>query len=174
MEELPGRKEFSEEDYQENDPVGKAKAMKILAHAKLFFPDKYRILSPIEDMQCGDVKIKFSKDDSITAYEIENAGYDRFEINFNGGYPTVNVPMKNLKSIPDGYFMAVDGGESEHIDIPKRFYIVEVEYVLASPVAANVNRKSNGKLEKFYKVPSHLVKRYQWNDKKGKYIRVYP
>jgi hypothetical protein len=174
MEELTGRKEFSEEDYQENDPVGKAKAMKILAHAKLFTPDIYRILSPIEDMQCGDVKIKFSEDDSITAYEIENAGYDRFEINFKGGYPTVNVPMKNLRSIPDGYFMAVDGGESEHIDIPKRFYIVEVKYVLASPVAANVNRKSNGKKEKFYKVPSHLVKRYQWNEKKGKYIRVYP
>jgi hypothetical protein len=82
--------------------------------------------------------------------------------------------MKNLASIPDGYFMAVDGKESEFVDIPKRFYVVEVKYVLKSPTFANVNIYSDGKLEYFYKVPSHLVKRYQWNEKKGKYIRVYP
>ena len=173
METLFARKEFSEEDYQENDPVGKAKAIKILSHTKSFLSGVYKILQPKEDKKCGDVKIQFI-DDSITIYEIENAGFDRFDINFKGGYPTVNVPMKNLKSIPDGYFMAVDGGESEYIDIPQRFYIVEVKYVLDSPIAANVNRKSNGKKEKFYKVPSRLVKRYMWNKTKGKYVRVYP
>jgi hypothetical protein len=175
MDFLFGRKEFSQDDYDENDSPGKVKAVKILSHTKSFLSGDYRILKPKEDKQCGDVKIKFAVDNSIVAYEIENAGLnsDRFEKNFRGEYPTVNVPMKNLVSIPNGFFMAVDANESEFTDIPKRFYIVKVKYVLASPIAANVNKKSNGKLENFYKVPSHLVKRYQWNEKKGKYIRVY-
>ena len=82
--------------------------------------------------------------------------------------------MKDFESIPDGYFMAVDGGESEYIDLPKRFYLIQVEYILEAKIAANLNKKSGGKKENFYKVPSHLVERYQWNEKKGKYLRVYP
>lgn len=174
MEELFARKEFDEADYQENDPAGKAKAIKILSTTKRFQSGFYKILNPIEDKKCGDVKIQFLHDDSILAYEIENAGYDRFDMNFQGKYSTVNVPMKKLHTIPDGYFMAVDGGESEYVDIPKRFYLIKVEHILQADIAANVNRKSNGKKEKFYKVPSHLVERYKWNENKGKYIRVYP
>ena len=174
METLFARKEFDETDYEENDPVGKAKAIKILSTTKLFHSGAYRILSPIEDKKCGDVKIQFCHDESILEYEIENAGYDRFDMNFHGKYSTVNVPMKKLHTIPNGYFMAVDGGESEFIDIPKRFYLIQVEDILQANIAANVNKKSNGKKEKFYKVPSHLVERYKWNENKGKYIRVYP
>lgn len=170
METLNGRHDFDPDLYKENDPAGKAKAIKILAHTS----GSYKIFDPIEDKQCGDVKIQFTNDNSIAVYEIENAGYERFEINFNGGYPTVNVPMKDFESIPDGFFMAVDGGESELVDIPKRFYLIEVKYILEAKIAANVNKKSNGKKENFYKVPSHLVIRYLWNEKKGKYIRVYP
>ena len=82
--------------------------------------------------------------------------------------------MKNLALIPNGFFMAVDGKESEFVDIPKRFYLVKVKYVTKSPTSANVNIFSNGKLENFYKVPSYLVKRYKWDEEKGIYIRVYP
>jgi hypothetical protein len=176
VETLAGRHDFDPELYRKNDAPGKAKAVKILAQNNLFKSGGYKILDPFEDKLCGDIKIKFAHDNSILAYEIENAGLetDRFEKNFNFKFSTVNVPMKNLASIPDGYFMAVDGKESEFVDIPKRFYVVEVKYVLKSPTFANVNIYSDGKLEYFYKVPSHLVKRYQWNEKKGKYIRVYP
>lgn len=176
MEEFVNRPKFCKTRYAKNDSPGKTKAVKILAQNKLFTSGVYEILDPFEDKQCGDVKIKFTHDNSIIAYEIENAGLEtnRFEQNFNFKFSTVNVPMKNLESIPDGFFMAVDGKESEFVDIPKRFYVVEVEHVLRSPISANVNINSDGKLENFYKVPSHLVKRYQWNDKKGKYIRVHP
>ena len=70
--------------------------------------------------------------------------------------------------------MVLDGGESEYVDIPKRFYVIQVKYILEAIISANVNKESDGKKENFHKVPSHLVERYQWNDKKGKYIRVYP
>ena len=174
METLAGRHAFDLDLYRKNDPAGKAKAVNILAHNKLFKSGVYKIFNPIENKQCGDVIIQFAQDNSILEYEIENAGYDRFEKNFNGEYPKVNVPMKDFESIPDGYFMAVDGGESEYIDVPKRFYLIKVKYILEAKIAANVNKKSDGKKENFYKVPSHLVERYQWNEKKGKYIRVYP
>ena len=36
--------------------------------------------------------------------------------------------MIDFESIPDGYFMVVDGGESEYVDIPKRFYVIQVKY----------------------------------------------
>lgn len=176
MEILAGRHAFDPELYKKNDAPGKAKAVKILAQSKLYKTGGYEILSPFEDKLCGDVKIKYTQDNSILAYEIENAGLetDRFEKNFNFKFSTVNVPMKNLASIPNGYFMAVDGKESEFVEIPKRFYIVKAKNVLKSPVAANLNIYSDGKLENFYKVPSYLVKRYMWDAEKGKYIRVYP
>lgn len=174
MDILFGRKDFDEEDYQQNDPVGKAKAIKILSHTKLFESGVYRILNPFEDKKCGDVKIQYTHDDSIIEYEIENAGFDRFEINFNSGYSEVNVPMKKFHLIPNGYFMAVDGGESIDTEIPQRFYLIKVKYILEAITAANVNKKSNGKKEKFYKVPTHLVKRYIWNDQKGKYDEFKP
>lgn len=174
MEENVNRPKFCKTRYAKNDAQGKAKAVKILSQNKLYKSGGYEILDPFEDKLCGDVKIKFNKDNSILEYEIENSGYDRFDKNFKGGYSTVNVPMKDFESIPDGYFMAVDGGESEYVDIPKRFYLVKVEYVLKSPIAANVNINSNGNKENFFKVPSHLVERYQRNEKKGKYLRVYP
>ena len=174
MEEAVNRPKFCKTRYAKNDSPGKTKAVKILAQNKLFTSGVYEILDPFEDKKCGDVKIKFTHDNSIIVYEIENSGYDRFDINFKGGYPTVNVPMKDFKSIPDGYFMVVDGGESEYVDIPKRFYVIEVKYILEAIISANVNKESDGKKENFHKVPSHLVERYQWNDKKGKYIRVYP
>jgi len=176
VEENVNRPKFCKTRYAKNDAPGKTKAVKILSQNNLYKSGGYEILDSYEDKLCGDVKIKFNHDDSIIAYEIENAGLetDRFDQNFKFKWPTVNVPMKNLKSIPDGFFMAVDGKESQFVDIPKRFYIVEVKYVLDSPIAANVNINSDGKKENFYKVPSHLVKRYEWNEKKGKYIRVYP
>ena len=65
--------------------------------------------------------------------------------------------------------MAVDGGESEYVDIPKRFYMIKVSDILESIVKSNVNKFSDGKKEKFYKVPSRLVLRYQWSEKYGQY-----
>ena len=172
METLAGRHAFDKNLYEKNDPAGKAKAIKILSQTKSFMSGASMIFDPIEDKQCGDVKIKFVNDNSILVYEVENSGYDRFDINFKGGYPTVNVPMKDFKSIPDGYFMAVDGGESEFVDIPKRFYLIEIKYILEANIAANVNKESDGKKENFYKVPSHLAKRYQWNEEKRTYKLV--
>jgi hypothetical protein len=176
MEENVDRPKFCKIRYAKNDAPGKTKAVKILAQNKLFKSGIYEILDPFENKQCGDVKIKFTNDNSIITYEIENAGLDsdRFEKNFKGEFPTVNVPIKDFESIPDGFFMAVDGNESQFVDIPKRFYLIDVEYILEAKIAANVNKNSSGKKENFYKVPSHLVKRYQGNEKKGKYIRVYP
>ena len=176
METLAGRHDFDPELYRKNDAPGKAKAIKILAQSKLYKAGGYNILNPFEDKQCGDVKIQYTHDNSILAYEIENAGLDtdRFERNFKFEFSTVNVPMKNLALIPNGFFMAVDGKESEFVDIPKRLYLVKVKYVTKSPTSANVNIFSNGKLENFYKVPSYLVKRYKWDEEKGIYIRVYP
>lgn len=174
METLFGRKRFDEKDYQQNDPVGKAKALKILSHTKLYKSGAYKILNPYEDKKCGDVKIQYTHDNSIIEYEIENAGFDRFDINFNSGYSHVNVPMKKFHLIPNGFFMAVDGGESIDIEIPERFYLIEVRHILEAITAANVNKKSDGKKEKFYKIPTHLVKRYIWNDEKGKYNEFKP
>ncbi len=170
----PKRKTFDPILYKQKDYQGKVLAIKVLSHTKLFNSGAYQILDPFEDKKCGDIKIKFNSDNSIQNYEVECAGYDRFDINFKGGYSTVNVPMKTFESIPDGYFMAVDDSETINTKIPKRFYLIKVKDILQSPKQSNVNKYSNGKKEYFYKVPSHLVQRFQWNEKKGKYIRVYP
>ena len=164
------RKEFDPELYKQKDYLGKILATKILSQSKLFKNGTFTILDPFEDKKCGDIKIRYS-DNYILNYEIECAGHARFEKNFNCEYSLVNVPMKNFEAIPNGYFMVVD--DSESIDeIPKRFYLIEVKDILSSEKASNVNKFSNGKLEYFYKVPSHLVKRFKWDEKTGRYKRV--
>jgi len=89
MEENVNRPKFCKTRYAKNDSPGKTKAVKILAQNKRFKSGIYKILDPFENKQCGDVKIKFTNDNSIITYEIENAGLDsdRFEKNFKG------VPM---------------------------------------------------------------------------------
>lgn len=168
------RKIFDPELYKEKDYQGKVLATKILSHTKLYNSGVYKILDPFEDKQCGDIKIRYAEDDQIVSYEIECAGYDRFDKNFKGAYSLVNVPMKKFNLIPDGYFMAVDDSETIDTETPKRFYLIEVKYILEAKKEANVNKFSNGKKEYFYKVPSHLVKRFMWNEEKGKYQRVNP
>jgi hypothetical protein len=168
------RKDFDYNLYKSKDYHGKVLTMKILAHSKLFISGKFKILDPFENRKCGDIKIQYTLDNSILDYEVECAGFDRFDKNFKGLYSTVNVPMKKLESIPNGYFIAVDDSEPIETEIPKRFYIIKVEDILNSEKKSNVNKFSNGKQEYFFKVPSVLVERYEWNAKKGKYIRVYP
>ena len=165
------RKDFDPVLYNEKDYKGKVLATKILSQSKLFKNGTCLILDPFEDKQCGDIKIKYF-DNSTLNYEIECSGNIRFEKNFNCEYATVNVPMKNFKAIPDGFFIVVDESESIEKEIPERFYLIEVKNILSSEKAANVNKFSKGKLEYFYKVPSHLVERYCWNEKAGKYKRV--
>lgn len=168
------RKTFDPVLYKQKDYQGKVLAIKILSQTKLFKSGSYQILDPFEDMKCGDIKIQFVADNSFQNYEVECAGFNRFDINFKGGYSTVNVPMKKFESMPDGYFMAVDDSETIDTEIPKRFYLIKVKDILQSPKQSNVNKYSDGKKEYFYKVPSHLVQRFQWDEQKGKYIRVYP
>ena len=162
------RKEFDPILYNQKDYQGKVLATKILSQSKLYKNGTCIILDPFEDKQCGDIKIKYV-DNFIVNYEIECSGYIRFEKNFNNEYSLVNVPMKNFKAIPDGFFMAVDDSESIEKEIPERFYLIEVKDILNAEKTSNVNKFSNGKLEYFYKVPSHLVKRYMWNEKTETY-----
>lgn len=174
MEELAGRHDFDRDLYEKSDGPGKALAIKILSQTKYFKSGVYRILTPKEDKKCGDVKIQFASDNSIRDYEVEYSGAARFDKNFKGGYDTVNVPDKNFQQIPDGYFMAVDGAESIHTMIPKRFYLIKVKHILQSEQQSNVNKFSDGKKEKFFKVPTRLVERYVWNDVDGKYEQFFP
>ena len=65
MEENVNRPKFCKTRYAKNDAPGKTKAVKILAQNKRFKSGIYKILDPFENKQCGDVKIKFTKENSI-------------------------------------------------------------------------------------------------------------
>ena len=168
MEELSGRHKFDRALYDANDSHGKQLAIRILANSLLLKSGHYGILKPKEDKKCGDIKLKSRLNGTILDFEIESSGHERFLANFNGHYSEVNVPMKKFDEIPDGYFMSVDSGDSLE-SIPKRFYMIKVSDILESIVKSNVNKFSDGKKEKFYKVPSRLVLRYQWSEKHGQY-----
>jgi large subunit ribosomal protein L32 len=68
METLFARKEFDETDYEENDPVGKAKAIKILSTTKHFQSGVYKILNPIEDKKCGEYRLPHHVDEKTGIY----------------------------------------------------------------------------------------------------------
>ena len=171
IEELSGRKNFNSNLYLQNDELGKRLAIKILANSLLVKSGDYGILKPKEDKKCGDVKLKSRLDGTIINFEIEASGHDRFLLNFRGKYSEVNVPMKNFSAIPDGFFISVDSEDLSDL-IPKRFYMIKVSDILNSNTKSNVNKFSDGKKEKFYKVPSQLVMRYEWSEKYGKYKLV--
>ena len=172
MEVLAGRKKFDKDLHKENDPKGKQIAIRILANSLLCRKFHYRILTPKEDFQCGDVKLKSKLDDSVINFEIECSGDERFDKNFDGYYSTVNVPLKDFKSIPDDFFISVDPKDADHPGSPMRFYMIKVSDIVTSPKKCNVNKHSDGKLEYFYKVPSKLVNRYEWSQKYGQYKLV--
>lgn len=168
IEELVGRKSFDPKLYAEKDNKGKQLAIMILANSLLVKSGDYGILKPKEDRKCGDIRLKSRLDGTIINFEIEASGYGRFLLNFDGKYSEVNVPMKNFDAIPDGYFMCVNSGDSLDF-VPKRFYMIKVSDIFKSNTKSNVNKYSDGKKEKFYKVPSHLVLRYEWSEKYGTY-----
>lgn len=163
IEELAGRKYFDPKLYAEKDSKGKQLAIRILANSLLVKSGKYGILKPKEDRKCGDIRLKSRLDGSIINFEVEASGHDRFLLNFNGKYSEVNVPMKKFDLIPNGYFLCVDSEDSLS-SLPKRFYMIKVSDILDSVTKSNVNKYSEGKKEKFYKVPSKLVKRYEMNN----------
>ena len=168
-----GRKKFDHNLYNENDRKGKAFAVKALSLTKQFADGKFNILDIAEDKKCGDVKIEL-ENGKIISFEIECSGADRFNKNFLGQYPEVNVPDKFFDQIPGGKFIAFDSSEDENTEVPRRFYTIDVEDILHCERRASVNKYSDGKQEFFYKIPSDLVKRFEWNEEKQKYERYYP
>ena len=173
MEVMIGRKNFDQNLYKENDHKGKVFAKRILSKTTQFAKGKFEILDTAEDKKCGDVKIKLN-DNSIRNFEIECAGADRFNKNFLGLYDFTNVPDKFFGQIPEGYFVVVDSSEDIDTENPKRFYVIKVEDILNCEKKASMNKYSDGKAEFFYKVPSHLVMRFIWNEVEQKYVRYNP
>lgn len=171
LQKLNGRTKFDRTRYEKNDTLGKKLGLQYLIFMVSKYPNK-KILPIFEDKKCGDIKIHDADTNKITHYEVEVRNARDFQKNFEGAYPTVDIPLKKFDQIDHGYYVALDETEEHNNGIPKRMYGVHVSIIKKFIPRYKQTIFDPDSLELFYRIPKKLVKRYEFDEKKGKYIHV--
>lgn len=171
LQKLNGRTKFDQTRYEKNDTLGKKLGLKYL----MFMVKKHsnkKILPIFEDKKCGDIKLFDSDTNEITHFEIEVRNARDFQKNFEGAYSTVDIPLKKFDQIERGYYIAFDESEEYNDGIPRRMYGVSVSIIKQFKPKYKRTKFDPNNVELFYMIPKNLIKRYEFNEKKGKYIHV--
>jgi hypothetical protein len=168
---LDGRTAFDKTRYEKFDTLGKKLGLYYLMLVTSKIKHK-EILPLFEDKKCGDIKLLDTLTGKITYFEVEVRNKRDFDNNFKGVYRTVDIPLKKFDQIQYGYYIAFDEAEEHNNGIPKRIYGIDVSIIKKYEPQYKSTKFDPGKKELFYMIPKHLVKRYKFDEEKGKYIYV--
>jgi hypothetical protein len=172
-----GRRLFDEESHAKYDTLGKNFGYDLINHYLNDYPHLEIISSKyLEDKKCGDLIIQNRNTEKIMKIEFECRNSFAFNQNFNAKFPTVDIPMKKLEQIKNGWYIAFDQDEIYNNNLPQRYYFIRVKDILNKDLVQTYFKRVNchNKLEEFYAVPNYLVNRMLFNQLQGDYNEFKP
>lgn len=172
-----GRRLFNKEDHVKYDALGKNFGYDLISHFLENYPHLEIISNKyIEDKKCGDLTIQNINSKNIMKIEFECRNPFAFNQNFNAKFPTVDIPMKKLGEMKNGWYIAFDQNETYNNNLPKRYYMARAKDILNKELVQTYWKEtycSDG-LEEFYAVPNYLVTRMILNEIQGDYNEFKP
>ena len=172
-----GRRLFDKESHEKYDTLGKNFGYDLISHFLGNYPNLEIISSKyLEDKKCGDLTIQKKHNEEIMKIEFECRNPFAFNQNFNAKFPTVDIPMKKLEHIKNGWYVAFDQDEKYKNNLPKRYYYIRVKDILNKKLVQTIWKKTycSDDLEEFYAVPNYLVTRMLFNELQEDYNEFKP
>jgi predicted nucleotidyltransferase component of viral defense system len=171
-----GRRDFVPEDYKRFDPLGKNLGYKLVKHFLKDYPNLKIISSKYrENYQCGDLVLINSLTDKEIRIEFECRNPFAFNQNFDAKFPTVDVPMKKLEQMKNGWYIAFDQEEIFTGKVPNKYYMAKAKDILDKDKVQTHLKfiKATNKWEEFFAIPNYLVSRMLWSETLGDYEEYY-